>query len=87
MIKEEAIYFAGLMASYLDIPSFVCEIIEKKLIEGKYQEVIEYIIQRKRELEYEDIRRAVKELEEAKDKSYDGYFTNYNISGGEDNER
>lgn len=51
MNREEAIYFAGLMESYLNIPSFICEIIEYKLIEGKYQEVIEYIIQRKRELD------------------------------------
>lgn len=50
MNKEDSIYFAGLMEDYLNIPSFVCEIIEKKLQEGKYQEVIEYIIQRKQEL-------------------------------------
>ena len=34
MDKEKAICFAGLMESYLNIPSFVCELIEKKLIDG-----------------------------------------------------
>ena len=51
MKKEDAIYFAGLMEDYLHIPSFLCETIEKDLSDGKYKEVIEYIIQRKRELE------------------------------------
>lgn len=50
MNKEKAICFAGLMESYLNIPSFVCELIEKKLIEGKSEEVIEYIVNRKAEL-------------------------------------
>lgn len=50
MNREDAIYFAGLMEDYLNIPSFVCEIIEKKLQEGKYQEVVEFIIRRKKEL-------------------------------------
>ena len=40
MDKEKAICFAGLMESYLNIPSFVCELIEKKLIDGKSEEVI-----------------------------------------------
>lgn len=51
MNKEESIYFAGLMESYLKIPSFLCETIEKDLSDGKYKEVIEYIIQRRKELE------------------------------------
>ena len=49
MNKEESIYFAGLMEDYLNIPSFICESIEQDLINGKYKEVIEYIIQRKNE--------------------------------------
>ena len=50
MNKEEAIYFAGLMEFYLNIPSFVCENIEKKLIDENYKEVIEFIINRTKEL-------------------------------------
>lgn len=50
MNKENAIYFAGLMEDYLHIPSFLCETIEKNLIDKKYKEVIEYIIQRKKEI-------------------------------------
>ena len=48
MKKEDAIYFAGLMEDYLHIPSFLCETIEKDLSVGKYKEVIEYIILKKR---------------------------------------
>ena len=50
MSKEEARYFAGLMEFYLYIPSFVCENIEKKLIDENYKEVIEFIINRTKEL-------------------------------------
>lgn len=50
MNKEEAVYFAGLMEDYLNIPSFICESIEKDLVNGRYKEVIEYIIQRKKYL-------------------------------------
>ena len=50
MEKQDAIYFAGLMEDYLQIPAMVCELIEKKLIQGKYEEVIKYIIQRCKEL-------------------------------------
>lgn len=50
MDKNEARKFAGLMEDYLEIPSFVCELIEEKLTEGKYEEVIKYIIARKDEL-------------------------------------
>lgn len=51
MNKEEAVYFAGLMEDYLNIPSFLCEAIENDLVNGKYKEVIEYVIQRKKEVE------------------------------------
>lgn len=51
MNKERAIKFAGLMEDYLNIPSFVCEYIEQALISEKYEEVINYIIQRRKELE------------------------------------
>lgn len=50
MNKKDSIYFAGLMEDYLNIPSFLCEIIEKDLEQQKYKDVIEYIIQRKQEL-------------------------------------
>ena len=51
MDRKNAIRFACLMEDYLNIPSFVCEHIEKALINNKYKEVIEYIIQRRNELE------------------------------------
>ena len=51
MNKEEAIRFAGLMEDYLNIPSFVCEMIQQQLEENKYKEVVEYVIQRKNEIE------------------------------------
>jgi len=50
MDKNDAIKFACLMEDYLEIPSIVCELIERKLTEGKYEEVIKYIINRKDEL-------------------------------------
>lgn len=51
MNKEMAIEFAGLMEDYLNIPSFVCEYIEQALISEKYEEVINYILQRRKEIE------------------------------------
>ena len=53
MKRENAIRFAGLMEDYLNIPSFVCEYIEKALMEESYKEVIDYIIQRRNEIEVE----------------------------------
>ena len=49
MSRERAIYFAGLMKEYLNIPSCVCENIENELINEKYYKVINYIIDRKKE--------------------------------------
>lgn len=54
MSRERAIYFAGLMKEYLNIPSCVCENIENELINEKYYKVINYIIDRKKELEKSD---------------------------------
>ena len=51
MNKERAIYFAGLMKEYLNIPSCVCENIENELINEKYNKVINYVIDRRKELE------------------------------------
>ena len=51
MSEEKRIRFAGLMEEYLNIPSFVCELIEKQLEDNKYKEVIEYIVQRRNEIE------------------------------------
>lgn len=53
--KNEARKFAGLMEDYLDIPSIVCELIEEKLTEGNYEEVIKFIIKRKDELAKEGL--------------------------------
>ena len=51
MNKEEAIRFAGLMEEYLHIPSFVCEMIQDHLENNNYKEVVEYVIQRRNEIE------------------------------------
>lgn len=51
MNKEDAVFFAGQMESFLDIPSMFCEKIEKMLAEGKAMEVCEYIVRRRRSLE------------------------------------
>ena len=51
MSEENRIRFAGLMEAYLNIPSFVCELIEKQLQDNKYKEVIEYVVQRRNEIE------------------------------------
>lgn len=51
MNRERAIYFAGLMEEYLNIPSCVCENIENELINEKYNKVINYVIDRRKELE------------------------------------
>lgn len=77
MSEENRIRFAGLMEAYLNIPSFVCELIEKQLQDNKYKEVIEYIVQRRNEIEnkkdylseqekikrYLDLQQKVKQLE------------------------
>ena len=49
--KEDSIRFAGLMEDYLNIPSFVCEMIQQQLEENKYKEIVEYVIQRRNEIE------------------------------------
>lgn len=48
---NEARKFAGYMEDFLEIPAMVCEIIEAKLVAGKYEEICRYIVQRKTELE------------------------------------
>ena len=86
MSEENRIRFAGLMEEYLNIPSFVCELIEKKLEDNKYKEVIEYVVQRRNEIEnkedylseqekikrYLDLQQKVEQLEtENKELKYD----------------
>ena len=51
MNKEDSIRFAGLMEDYLNIPSFVCEMIQQQLEKNKYKEVVEYVVQRRNEIE------------------------------------
>ena len=51
MSEENRIRFAGLMEDYLNIPAFVCEFIEKQLKDKKYKEVVEYVVQRRNEIE------------------------------------
>lgn len=50
MDKVDARDFVCLVADALELPSFVCEIMEQKLIEEKYEEVVKYCIQRKEEI-------------------------------------
>lgn len=50
MNKDDAVFFAGQMEDFLDIPSMFCEKIEKMLNEGKAMEVCEYIVRRRMEL-------------------------------------
>lgn len=50
MSNEDAKFFAGEMEDFLDIPAMLCEAIEKRLAQGKYKEVCEYIVRRRREL-------------------------------------
>lgn len=54
MNKKQAIRFAGLMEEYLHIPSFVCEMIQNQLENNNYKEVVEYVIQRRNEIESKD---------------------------------
>ena len=70
------------MEAYLNIPSFVCELIEKQLQDNKYKEVIEYIVQRRNEIEnkkdylseqekikrYLDLQQKVEQLEKENEK-------------------
>ena len=51
MEKSTARQFVCLMADYLDIPSFVCEKMESQLIKGNYEDVINFIVKRKREIQ------------------------------------
>lgn len=53
MTIEDAIFFAGLMEDYLEIPAFICEKIENKLTNEEYKDVIEFIIERKKVLNEE----------------------------------
>lgn len=50
MNKTDAVFFAGQMEDFLDIPSMFCQKIETMLTEGKAMEVCEYIVLRRREL-------------------------------------
>lgn len=47
--------FAGLMEDYLDIPSITCETIETKLLNEKYEEVLEYVVDRREYVEKENL--------------------------------
>ena len=51
MEKGIARQFTCLMADYLDIPSFVCEKMESQLINGNYEDVINFVVKRKKEIE------------------------------------
>lgn len=42
------------MEDFLDIPSMLCESIEKKLINGDFKEVCEFIVNRRRNIKFID---------------------------------
>ena len=50
MNKEDAMFFAGEMEDFLDIPAMLCEAIQKRLEQGKYKEVCEFIVRRRKEI-------------------------------------
>ena len=53
MNLKDVRYFVGLMEDYLEIPAFICEKIENKLVNEEYKDVIEFIIKRKKVLNEE----------------------------------
>lgn len=85
MSEKNRIRFAGLMEEYLNIPIFVCELIEKQLEDNKYKEVIEYVVQRRNEIEnkedylseqekikqYLDLQQKVEQLENIRKEAID----------------
>lgn len=50
MNDEDAKFFAGEMEDFLDIPAMLCEAIEKRLAQGKYKEVCDFILRRRKEI-------------------------------------
>lgn len=94
MNKERAIYFAGLMEEYLNIPACVCEYIENELVNEKYNKVINYIIDRRKELEndedyisYQKIGNMYLELEERINKAIEilGKYKHYSVPNEKQN--
>lgn len=51
MEQATARAFAGLMEDYLHLPGFMCEKIEARLLEGHFEEVIQYVVDRRKEIE------------------------------------
>lgn len=50
MNKEDAQFFAGEMENFLDIPSMLCESVESLLTQGRYKEVCDFILRRRKEI-------------------------------------
>ena len=51
MEKGVARQFVCLMADYLNIPPFICEKMESQLIKGEYEDVINFVVKSKKEIE------------------------------------
>ena len=49
MTKQDARDFAGRMEDILNIPAFVCEKMEQELIDGKFESVCIFILNRLKE--------------------------------------
>lgn len=63
MKTGQAIEIVGQLEDFLNIPSFLCEYLQKELEEEHYQEVIEYIIERKNEDVESQKEKCLKEIE------------------------
>ena len=55
MEKSDARVFAGAMEDLLDIPSFLCEAIEAYLVNDRYQDVCEFVVNRLKTLQDEKV--------------------------------
>ena len=49
MNEQDARLLAGQLQDWVRIPSFVCEMIEDRLANGKYEEVCNFIVRRIKE--------------------------------------
>lgn len=63
MNKYIAREFVCMVAKKLDLPSFIYEEMENKLINGKAEEVIEFIVNKSKEPQIENAKRILQGLE------------------------
>ena len=51
MNREDGIAIASALEDALNIPSMVCELIEREIEQGKYEEVLQFVANRWREIQ------------------------------------